>query len=194
MRPRAFVTALVIATPLIAAPVARAQDDDQAQRRNAQSREQMRFQGMDVNRDGVITRREWRGSDTSFRAHDWNGDNVLSGDEVRVGAVRTPNNDEDYTPSRRPAFYDWNQAGFNRIDTNRDGRITLGEWRYDVESFRRADWIDVSRGLRTFGVPRPFIASLFSAWPSAGFHRRLVELTLDRLWRHPLSPLPMVRL
>jgi hypothetical protein len=63
-----------------------------------------------------------------------------------------------------------------------------------VESFRRADWIDVSRGLRTFGVPRPFIASLFSAWPSAGFHRRLVELTLDRLWRHPLSPLPMVRL
>jgi Ca2+-binding EF-hand superfamily protein len=94
---------------------------------------------MDVNHDGVITRREWRGSDTSFRAHDWNGDNVLSGDEVRVGAVRTPNNDEDYTPSRRPAFYDWTQAGFNRIDTNRDGRVTLGEWRYDVESFRRAD-------------------------------------------------------
>ena len=140
MRPRAFVAALVIALPLVAAPVARAQnDDDQGRRRNSQSRETMRFQGMDQNHDGVITRREWRGSDASFRAHDWNGDNVLSGDEVRVGATRTPNNDEDYSPSRGPAFYDWTEAGFNRVDTNRDGRISRDEWRYDYESFRRAD-------------------------------------------------------
>ena len=140
MRPRAFVAALVIALPLVAAPVARAQnDDDRAERRNSQSRETMRFQGMDRNHDGVITRREWRGSDASFRVHDWNGDNVLSGDEVRVGATRTPNNDEDYTPSRRPAFYDWTQAGFNRSDGHGDGRISRDEGRYDVESFRRAD-------------------------------------------------------
>ena len=139
MRPRAFMTALAIALPLFAAPVVRAQDANQAQRRNSQSRETMRFQGMDQNNDGVITRREWRGSDTSFRAHDWNRDNVLSGDEVRVGAARTPNTDDDYTPARRPAFYDWSQAGFNRVDANRDGRITGDEWRYDVESFRRAD-------------------------------------------------------
>src|SRR5215831_19804435 len=29
-----------------------------------------------------------------------------------------------------------------------------------VESFRRADWIDVTRGLRSFGLPRPFIADV----------------------------------
>jgi len=140
MRPRAFVTALAIALPLAVAPVARAQnDDDQGQGRSSRSREVMRFQGMDRNNDGVITRREWRGSDASFRAHDWNGDNVLSGDEVRVGAARTPNNEEDYTPSRRPAFYDWTQAGFARVDANGDGRISRNEWRYDVEAFRRAD-------------------------------------------------------
>jgi hypothetical protein len=63
-----------------------------------------------------------------------------------------------------------------------------------VEAFRRADWIDVSRGLRRFAVPRPFIALVFATWPSAGFHWRLVELTLDRLRHHPLTPLPMVRL
>ena len=62
-----------------------------------------------------------------------------------------------------------------------------------VESFRRADWIDVSRGLRRFGLPRPFIAAVATRWPSAGFHRRLVELTMERLWKHPLSPLPMVK-
>jgi HD domain len=62
-----------------------------------------------------------------------------------------------------------------------------------VESFRRADWIDVSRGLRRFGLPRTFIAAVAATWPNAGFHRRLVQLTIHRFWRHPLSPLPMVK-
>jgi hypothetical protein len=62
-----------------------------------------------------------------------------------------------------------------------------------VESFRRADWIDVSRGLRRFGVPRTLVGEVLATWPNAGFHRRLVELTLDRLWKHPLTPLPMVK-
>jgi len=62
-----------------------------------------------------------------------------------------------------------------------------------VESFRRADWIDVSRGLRRFGLPRAFIAAAAGRWPGAGFHRRLVQLTVDRFWKHPLTPLPMVK-
>jgi hypothetical protein len=63
-----------------------------------------------------------------------------------------------------------------------------------IEAFRRADWIDVTRGLRGFGIPRPFLARLFATWPSAGFHWRLLTLTLDRFRSHPLTPLPMVRL
>jgi hypothetical protein len=62
-----------------------------------------------------------------------------------------------------------------------------------AESFRRADWIDVTWGLRRFGLPRPFIAAVRGTWPDAGFHRRLVQLTLDRFWKHPLNPLPMVK-
>jgi hypothetical protein len=63
-----------------------------------------------------------------------------------------------------------------------------------VEAFRRADWIDVTRGLRRFGIPRPFVARLFATWPSTGFHWRLVTLTLERFRSHPLTPWPMVRL
>jgi hypothetical protein len=63
-----------------------------------------------------------------------------------------------------------------------------------VEPFRRADWVDVTRGLRTFGLPRPLIGSVLARWPSAGFHWRLVQLTLERLRTHPLTPLPMVKL
>lgn len=141
MRPQAFA-AIVFALPILSPAVARAQNDDpwrQTQDRSAQTRETMRFREMDTNHDGVITRSEWRGSDASFRAHDWNGDNVLSGDEVRVDAVRRPNNDEDYFSSSRWAFDDWTRSGFGRLDENGDGRITRDEWRYDIESFRRAD-------------------------------------------------------
>jgi hypothetical protein len=63
-----------------------------------------------------------------------------------------------------------------------------------VEPFRQADWIDVTGGLRRFGIPRPFVARLFATWPDAGFHWRLVQLALERLRTHPLTPLPMVRL
>jgi hypothetical protein len=63
-----------------------------------------------------------------------------------------------------------------------------------VEPFRRADWVDVSRGLITFGLSRKFLGEILSAWPGAGFHKRLVQLSLERLRTHPWSPLPMVRL
>jgi hypothetical protein len=63
-----------------------------------------------------------------------------------------------------------------------------------VEPFRKADLIDVSRGLVTFGLPRGLVKDVFAQWPSAGFHKRLVQLSLSRLASHPLSPLPMVKL
>ena len=62
-----------------------------------------------------------------------------------------------------------------------------------VEPFRRADWVDVSKGLLTFGLPRAAIREVSSAWPSAGFHRRLVQFELQRLRTHPLNPLPMLK-
>jgi len=63
-----------------------------------------------------------------------------------------------------------------------------------VDSFRRADWIDVSRGILRFGVSRKTIGEIFGAWPDAGFHKKLVQLSFARLRTHPLSPLPMVKL
>jgi hypothetical protein len=63
-----------------------------------------------------------------------------------------------------------------------------------VEPFRRADWIDVTLGAINFGTPRGFIRELQAAWPDAGFHRLLVRLELRHLARHPLNPLPVLRL
>jgi hypothetical protein len=62
-----------------------------------------------------------------------------------------------------------------------------------VESFRQADWIDVTGGVRRFGVARAQVRTLYARWPSAGFHARLLRLGVLRLRTHPWSPLPMVR-
>jgi hypothetical protein len=68
-----------------------------------------------------------------------------------------------------------------------------GKPQWLVEPFRRADWIDVSRGLCTFGLSRAILNPIFAAWPNAGFHTFLLRQTLRRFRTHPLSPLPMMR-
>jgi Ca2+-binding EF-hand superfamily protein len=111
----------------------------------AQGRQRtMRFGAMDRNNDGVITRQEWRGNDQSFRNHDWNGDGVLSGDEVRPGAERRVAKERDElddfdSPDREYELRDWTAANFRNIDHNKDNRITRDEWHFDREGFRRAD-------------------------------------------------------
>jgi Ca2+-binding EF-hand superfamily protein len=99
-----------------------------------------RFADMDTNRDGIITRDEWRGSLQSFRVHDWNRDGMLSGDELRVGRWRDGNwEDIDFDPERSDQIFDWTEGAFLSLDHNRDGRITRNEWHYDLETFRRVD-------------------------------------------------------
>lgn len=66
--------------------------------------------------------------------------------------------------------------------------------RWLVEPFRKADWIDVSRGRLKHGLPSAHIAEILAEFPNAGFHKRLIELTIQRFKTHPLSPLPMMRL
>ena len=63
-----------------------------------------------------------------------------------------------------------------------------------VEPFRKADWIDVSKGMLRFGLTPAFVNEVMARFPNSGFHRRLMALTWQRLKTHPLSPLPMMKL
>jgi EF hand len=94
----------------------------------------IRFQEMDKNNDRVIARSEWQGSEQSFRLHDWDGDGVLSGDEVRLDARRGRADrfvDLDRDRDGAIAINEWyrSRAAFDRRDLNRDGRITREEFR-----------------------------------------------------------------
>lgn len=130
--------ALAIAAIVAVPAAADAQGRGRGQEKKADQQEQnagrqMRFQGMDADNDGVITRDEWRGSDQSFREHDTNHDGVLSGREVWVPVAREQENAQDRT--RREERI----ARFNRLDTDRDGRIALREWTGSRAAFDAID-------------------------------------------------------
>ena len=106
----------------------------------ADAQNRMRFQEMDRNRDGVITRDEWRGSERSFDVHDWNGDGRLSGNELREGFQRdTDWQQADHDPNWRERSVSYTRSGFANLDHNRDGRLSANEWHYQSETFRRID-------------------------------------------------------
>jgi len=62
-----------------------------------------------------------------------------------------------------------------------------------IEPFRRADWIDVSLGVLSFGLPPERLREILARWPNEGFHKRLAQLTFKRLRTHPLSPIPVLK-
>ena len=67
----------------------------------AQSQGRGRFDDLDLNRDGVITRDEWRGSDRDFRAYDLNHDGLLSRNELPNGKHRHEDQSAAITPASR---------------------------------------------------------------------------------------------
>lgn len=84
----------------------------QAERANDQ-----RYHLFDRNRDGVVTRSEWRSGPVAFARHDRNGDGVISAADRQTGKARR----------------------FHGLDRNRDGVVTRAEWRGNNRSFNVQD-------------------------------------------------------
>jgi Ca2+-binding EF-hand superfamily protein len=94
---------------------------------------QMRYANLDTNRNSVIERNEWRGNARSFNINDWNNDGVLSGDEVRAGAIPPANSVEarDYSMPTNDRFA--------YLDVNNNATVDRNEWDGSLDAFYRLD-------------------------------------------------------
>ena len=68
-----------------------------------------------------------------------------------------------------------------------------GEFEETVEVFRKADWIDVSKGFVRFGLDKGKIRQVTRQFPTKGFHRFLLKKTFINFLSHPFNPLPMFK-
>lgn len=68
-----------------------------------------------------------------------------------------------------------------------------GENENTVENFRKADWMDVSLGLLTFGLNRHSIGETRHKFPNEGFHVFLLKESVQNFFKHPLNPLPVFK-
>jgi Ca2+-binding EF-hand superfamily protein len=118
---------VISGTEVNAAVQASAADD-------ARRRERARVAAMDADRDGVITRAEWRGTADAFRLQDTNRDGVVSGTEVPASAAADPRTTAE-TTQRREAT----SARFAGMDGDNDGVITRAEWRGGNRAFEQHD-------------------------------------------------------
>lgn len=89
-----------------------------------------RFAQMDRNRDGIVSRGEWRDS-TTFRQVDRNNDGVVTLREYLNAPVvyETPSGDDRYGRATQ----------FQALDRNGNGYIERREWTSDLTAFDRMD-------------------------------------------------------
>jgi hypothetical protein len=130
MRNRLALAVVVSALPFAAAAAQSRFSSPPVQ--TQQSQQQVRIADMDVNGDGVITRREWRnggGSIQAFDSADWNSDGVLSGNEMRAVTRNT----------QRSATSTAAQQRFQSLDTDRDGVVSRWEWPDTWQAFNALD-------------------------------------------------------
>lgn len=108
----------------------------------------------------------------------------------------------DYLPhSRRMARVHLEQSDrlqwIDEVETMIEEHHKLTPYRANatwlVEPFRKADLTDLSLGTIRFGLSHEVVRDIRIRYPNAGFHRRLLQLTFERLRTNPLDPLPMMR-
>jgi hypothetical protein len=92
-------------------------------------RETIKRSGYDRNGDNKLSRSEWPGSSSEFSRLDRNRDGLLTNGEI-LGRKKDKRSD-------RAGRFDSDRAG--RFDADRDGWIERDEWRGSDRSFRRAD-------------------------------------------------------
>ena len=112
------------------------------------------FSVMDSNNDNVISTREWNGDRVTFRRMDDNNDGVISRREYRDEPVQTGgtwqrfrdlDRNNDRVLSRREAGM--SNVEFRRVDADRNGVLSMGEFRNQQVGYTGGNATDEFRSL-----------------------------------------------
>lgn len=79
------------------------------------------------------------------------------------------------------------------IDNHHKRSFYKGKYSKTIETFRRADWLDVTMGLKMYDVKKDVFMSIKKQYPINGFHWFLVKQSTKYFFKHPLNPLPMFK-
>lgn len=79
------------------------------------------------------------------------------------------------------------------IDMHHKMSTYTGTYATTVETFRKADWTDLSKGLIRYGISKKKLKAVRKQFPGKGFHWFLVKKTISNFFSHPLRPLPMFK-
>jgi hypothetical protein len=88
---------------------------------------------------------------------------------------------------------DWVEEISLMIDNHHKRSSYKGEFSKIVEIFRKADWIDVTMGIKSFELDKSEYKAVQKAFSNKGFHWFLVKQSLKYFMKHPLNPLPMFK-
>jgi len=88
---------------------------------------------------------------------------------------------------------EWTEEVSIMIDMHHKRSKYNGSYSNTVESFRRADWADVTIGRRSFSLSKDEIQEVVKEYPLLGFHKFLVIMTIKNFFKSPLRPLPMFK-
>jgi uncharacterized membrane protein len=79
------------------------------------------------------------------------------------------------------------------IDMHHKLSVYTGKFADNVEAFRKADLIDLTKGLKRFGLSKDLLAENYMEFPMGSFRKIIVSNFFQNLWKHPSRPLPMFK-
>lgn len=88
---------------------------------------------------------------------------------------------------------DWIDEISLMIEMHHKRSFYKGDYQKTVEIFRKADWIDVTLGIKQYGLNKSEFNAIQKEFPNKGFHWFLIKQTFRNLLKNPTNPLPMFK-
>jgi len=79
------------------------------------------------------------------------------------------------------------------IDNHHKISTYKGDFQHTVNTFRKADWIDVVNGIKKFGLSKQDFCQTKKAFSNKGFHLFLLKQWFRWFLKHPFNSLPMFK-